>query len=312
MESSGDVLIILGVDTQRIIKIIYKEKSMSENELNENKELVLFENSKIRRQMYNGEWNYSIVDIIAILTDSKDPKDYWYRLKKRLDTEELSELSTNCRQLKMIAKDGKKRPTDCANRETIFRLIQSIPSPNAEPFKLWFARLAEERILEIIDPSLAIERARQTYLKKGYDEEWTNARIKGIGARNELTNEWKNRGATTKDYAILTDEISKGTFDITTQQHKDLKKLDKQNLRDNMSAMELALMTLAEVTTTELHKSHDSQGFDELEKDAKTGGSIAGTTRLNIEKQLGKSVVTSENAKSFRKKLDKKKQHKLK
>lgn len=277
---------------------------MNKNELQENKELILFENSKIRRQMFNGEWNYSIVDIVSILTEQNDyqkSRKYWNKLKERLLKEEESEVVTNCHQLKLIAKDGKKRPTDCANRETIFRLIQSIPSPNAEPFKLWFAKLAEERIQEVIDPSLAIERARQTYLKKGYDEEWTNARIKGIGARNEITNEWKNRGATTKDYAILTDEISKGTFNITTQQHKDLKGLEKQNLRDNMSAMELALMTLAEVTTTEIHKSNDSQGLNELKKDAKTGGNIAGQTRRNIEKQLGKSVVTSENAKDFRK-----------
>lgn len=273
---------------------------MEENEIKENKELILFENSKIRRQMYNGEWNYSIIDIVSILTDSKDPNDYWYRLKKRMSIEEQSNLSTNCRRLKMFAKDGKLHPTDCANRETIFRIIQSIPSPNAEPFKLWFARLAEERIQEVIDPSLAIERARQTYLKKGYNEEWTNTRIKSIGARNDLTNEWKNRGASNKDYAILTDEISKGTFGITTQQHKDIKNLDKQNLRDNMSAMELALMTLAEVTTTEIHKNNNSQGVNNLKKDAKQGGSIAGDTRKNIEKQLGKPVLTSENAKDFR------------
>lgn len=278
---------------------------MGNNEIKESKELVLFENNKIRRQMYNGEWNYSIIDVVSILTEQIDyqkSRKYWNKLKERLQKEENSEVVTNCHQLKMVAKDGKLRQTDCANRETIFRLIQSIPSPNAEPFKLWFARLAEERIQEVIDPSLAIERARQTYLKKGYDEEWTNARIKGIGARNNLTNEWKNRGANTKDYAILTDEISKGTFNITTQQHKDIKGLDKQNLRDNMSAMELALMTLAEVTTTELHKSHDSKGFNELESDAKTGGSIAGQTRENIEKQLGKPVVTKENANDFRKK----------
>ena len=272
---------------------------MSE-ELQETKELVLFENNKIRRQMYNGEWNYSIVDIIEILTESKNPNDYWYRLKQRLDTEELSELSTNCRQLKLIAKDGKKRPTDCANRETIFRLIQSIPSPNAEPFKLWFAKLAEERIQEVIDPSLAIERARQTYIKKGYDEQWTNTRIKGIAARNNLTNEWKNRGAETKDYAILTDEISQGTFGITTQQHKTIKGLDKQNLRDNMSAMELALMTLAEVTTTEIHKTNDSYGLKKLKQDAHDGGEIASITRKNIETKLGKPVVTSQNANDFR------------
>ncbi|MEI3390128.1 MAG: Bro-N domain-containing protein [Clostridia bacterium] len=151
---------------------------MGNNEIKESKELVLFENNKIRRQMYNGEWYYSIIDIIEILTNSSRPRKYWDDLKKKLETEGFSELSENIGQLKMVAKDGKLRQTDCANRETIFRLIQSIPSPNAEPFKLWFARLAEERIQEVIDPSLAIERARQTYLKKGYDEEWTNARIK--------------------------------------------------------------------------------------------------------------------------------------
>lgn len=275
---------------------------MSEKEIKENKELVLFENSKIRRQMYNGEWHYSIVDIIAILTESTDATTYWRVMKKRL-SDEGNESVTKCNGLKMIAKDGKLRKTDCANRETIFRLIQSVPSPNAEPFKLWFARLAEERIQEIIDPSLAIERARQIYLKKGYNEEWTNTRIKGIGARNTLTNEWKNRGAQIKDYAILTDEISKGTFGITTQQHKDLKKLDHQNLRDNMSAMELALMTLAEVTTTEIHKTNDSYGFNELKKDAHDGGEIASITRKNIETKIGRPVVTTENAKDFRNNL---------
>ena len=275
---------------------------MSEKELKENKELVLFQNSKIRRQMYNGEWNYSIADIIEILTESKDPNTYWRVMKKRL-LDEGNESVTNCNELKIPSKkDGKRYPTDCANRETIFRLIQSIPSPNAEPFKLWFARLAEERIQEIIDPSLAIERARQTYFKKGYDEEWTNTRIKGIGARNTLTNEWKNRGADTRDYAILTDEISKGTFGITTGQHRQLKGLDKQNLRDNMSAMELALMTLAEVTTTEIHKTNDSHGVEELKQDAHDGGEIASITRKNIEAKIGKPVLTSQNANDFRKK----------
>lgn len=275
--------------------------NMADNEIKENKELVLFENNKIRRQMYNGEWNYAIADIIEILTESKDPNTYWRVMKKRL-SDEGNESVTNCNELKIPSKkDGKRYKTDCANRETIFRLIQSIPSPNAEPFKLWFARLAEERIQEVIDPSLAIERARQTYLKKGYDEEWTSTRIKGIGARNTLTNEWKNRGADTKDYAILTDEISKGTFGITTKQHKDIKGLDNQNLRDNMSAMELALMTLAEVTTTEIHKTNDSQGFEELKQDAHDGGEIASVTRMNIEAKIGKPVVTTENAKDFRK-----------
>lgn len=272
------------------------------NELKENKEIILFENNKIRRQMYEGEWNYVISDIIEVLTESKDPNTYWRVMKKRL-IEEGNESVTNCNELKIPSKkDGKRYKTDCANRETIFRLIQSIPSPNAEPFKLWFARLAEERIQEVIDPSIAIERARLTYLKKGYNEEWTNTRIKGIGARNALTNEWKNRGADTTDYAILTDEISKGTFGVTTQQHKNIKKLENQNLRDNMSAMELALMTLAEVTTTEIHKTNNSHGLQKLKRDAEQGGSIAGTTRKNIELQLGKTIITPENAKDFKKK----------
>lgn len=276
------------------------------NELEENKQLVLFENKKIRRQEYKEEWYYSIVDVIEILTESKNPNDYWYRLKKRMEEEELSELSTSCRKLKLIAQDGKSRLTDCANRETIFRLIQSIPSPNAEPFKLWFARLAEERIQEVIDPSLAVERARQTYLNKGYSEEWVNARIKGIPARNELTDEWKKRGVNEqREFAILTNEISKGTFGITTNQHKSIKKLDKkQNLRDNMSPLELALTTLAEVTTTELHRTKDSQGLKELKVDANEGGEVAAITRRNIEKRIGKPVVTSENSIDFKNKKE--------
>lgn len=271
------------------------------------KDLAIFENKKIRKVVYNDEWYFSIVDIVEILTESKDSKDYWYRLKKRLGEEEQSELSTNCRRLKMVSKDGKMRLTECANRETVFRIIQSIPSPNAEPFKLWFARLAEERIQEINDPSLAIERARQTYLKKGYSEEWVTHRLRSIDTRNELTDEWKNRGAKINDYAILTDEISKGTFGITTQKHKDIKGLDKQNLRDNMSNLELALITLAEATTTEIHKTNDSQGVKKLKEDAKEGGNIASITRKNIEKKIKRVVVTPENAIDFtnRNKLDK-------
>ena len=271
------------------------------NELNENKELVLFENSKIRRQKYNDEWYYAIVDIVEILTESNDPQAYWRKLKQRLK-EEGNEFVTICHELKLVSKkDGKRYKTDCANRETIFRLIQSIPSPNAEPFKLWFAKLAEERILETIDPSMAIERARKTYLKKGYTDEWVNARIKGIPARNELTYEWKNRGVTdNKDFAILTDEISLGTFGITTSEHKEFKNLKKkQNLRDHMSPLELALTTLAEVTTTELHRTNDSQGMDELMLDAHDGGDIASITRKNIEQKIKKPVVTSENAIDF-------------
>lgn len=275
-------------------------------ELEENKELVLFENKKIRRVEYNGEWYYSIVDVIEILTESMDPNAYWRKLKQRL-SEEGNEFVTVCHELKLPSKkDGKKYKTDCASREAIFRIIQSVPSPNAEPFKLWFARLAEERIQEVIDPSLAIERARQTYLKKGYADEWINARIKGIPARTELTDEWKNRGVTeSKEFAILTNEISKGTFGLTTNQHKNIKKLTKaQNLRDNMSPMELALTTLAEVTTTELHRTNNSQGLFALKVDAYDGGEIASITRKNIEKKLGKSVVTAQNAIDFKNKKE--------
>ncbi len=272
-----------------------------ENDLIENKELILFETSRIRRKEYQGEWYYSIVDIVQILTGTKDAGAYWRKLKQRLFEEE-SEVVTNCHGLKLKAKDGKMRETDCGNRETIFRIIQSVPSPNAEPFKLWFARLAEERIQETINPEIAIERARMTYQKKGYSEEWINARIKGIPARNELTDEWKNRGAkTSNDFAILTDEISRGTFGITTNKHKEIKHLNKkQVLRDNMSPMELALTTLAEVTTTELHRTNDSHGMRALKNDANTGGNIAAITRRNIEKELGKPVVTSENAIDFK------------
>ena len=275
-----------------------------DTELTENKELVLFENSKIRRKECNGEWYYSIIDIIAILTKSERPEKYWNDLKKKLENEECFELSEKIGRLKMIAKDGKNRLTDCANRETIFRIIQSVSSPNAEPFKLWFARLAEERIEEVINPELAIERAGQTYLKKGYTEEWVNARMKSIPARNELTDEWKKRGVTDqKDFAILTNEISRETFGVNINKHKEIKHLDKrQNLRDNMSPIELALTTLAEVTTTELHRTNDSQGMKALKNDAGTGGHIASITRKNIEKELGKSVVTSENAIDFQNK----------
>lgn len=272
-------------------------------DLEENKELLLFQNSSIRRQEYNGEWYYSIVDIVAILTESSNPRDYWYRLKKRMEDEEFAELSTNCRQLKMKSQDGKNYKTDCGNRECIFRIIQSIPSPKAEPFKLWFARLAEERIQEVNNPELSIDRARQTYLSKGYTEEWVNARMKGIPIRVELTEEWKRRGAESgRDFAILTDEISRATFNVTTTQHKEIKSLNENdNLRDNMSPLELVLTTLAEVTTTELHKENDSQGMTSLKDDANVGGSIASTTRENIENKIGKKVVTHQNSVDFKK-----------
>ena len=283
-----------------------------EKEIKESNNLVLFENSKIRRTEYNDEWYYSIVDVVGILINQENnelARRYWNKLKQRLLKEENNELETFCLQLKLPSKkDGKMYKTDCSDREGIFRIIQSIPSPNAEPFKLWFARLAEERIQEVIDPSLAIERARQTYLKKGYSEEWVNARIKGIPARDELTDEWNKRGVTEpREYAILTDEISLGTFGITTKQHKEFKNINKkQNLRDNMSPLELALTTLAEVTTTELHRTNNSQGLKELKIDAHDGGEIASITRKNIEAKTGKPVVTSQNAINFKNRIENK------
>lgn len=276
---------------------------MIEEIVKEDNNLVLFENIKIRRTEYNGEWVYSVVDIIEILTDSKEPNAYWRKLKQRLKNNEFSESVTNCHELKLPSKkDGKNYKTDCANRETIFRLIQSIPSSKAETFKLWFARLAEERIQEIVNPELAIDRARQIYLKKGYSDEWINSRIKGIPARNELTNEWQNRGAMdSRDFAILTDEISYGTFGITTSEHKQMKRLNKnQNLRDNMSPVELVLTALGEVTTTELHRTRDSRGMDELMIDAYDGGEIASITRKNIESKTGRPVLTNKNAIDFK------------
>lgn len=273
-------------------------------EIKENKELVLFENSKIRKKEYQGEWYYSVIDIIGILSESSNPRRYWTDLKKKIEEESNIELYEKIVQLRLPSeKDGKNYKTDCANRETIFRIIQSVSSPNAEPFKLWFARLAEERIQEVIDPSLAIERARQTYLKKGYSDDWINARIKGIPARTELTDEWKKRGITdSKDFAILTNDISKGTFGITINRHKEIKNISKKaNLRDHMSPIELALTTLAEVTTTELHRTNDSQGMKALRIDAQDGGEIASVTRKNIEKKLGKSVITNQNAIDFKK-----------
>ena len=281
----------------------------NENELtnNNNKDLSLFENKKIRKVIYNNEWYFSIVDIIEILTQTQTAKRYWSDLKKKLENKENFEVYDKIVRLKILAQDGKMRLTDCTNRETIFRLIQSIPSPNAEPFKLWFARLAEERIQEINNPELAIERAKQTYLRKGYSKEWTTTRMRSIDARNELTDEWRNRNAKTSDYAILTDEISQGTFGITTQEHKEIKNLEKQSLRDNMSPLELALITIAEVTTTELHRTNNSQGLNELKNDANKGGNIASVTRKNIEKTLKKPIITSENSLNFtnKNKLDK-------
>lgn len=209
--------------------------------MQENK-LALFEEKQIRMKWYNEDWYYSVVDVILALTDSKDPKDYWYKLKIRVNEESRIELSTICRRLKLIAKDGKLRETDCADTKGILRIIQSIPSPKAEPFKLWLAQVGSERLEEIVNPELAINRAKETYIRKGYEDAWIAQRLKTIDSRKQLTDTWKNSGAKNRDYGILTDEIYKNTFGLSTSQYKDLKGIEKtkRNLRDSMGNLELA------------------------------------------------------------------------
>ena len=271
-------------------------------EVNDNSSIQLFEDQKIRTawDAEKEEWYFAIVDVIAVLTDSADPQNYWRVLKKRLK-DEGNETITNCNGLKMTAPDGKKRKTDVANTEQLLRIIQSIPSPKAEPFKAWLAMVGRERIEETIDPEQAIDRALETYLKKGYSEEWVHQRLLTIRIRNELTDEWKRRGVEKgKEYAILTDEISRAWSGMTTRQYKKLKGLKKENLRDNMSDLELVLTMLAEATTTEISKTVKPATFSENQKVAQKGGSIAGNTRKEIEETTGKPVITAQNANDFR------------
>ena len=267
-------------------------------------EIKLFEGRKIRSAWDNEkeEWYFSIIDIVGVLTDSKDPGAYWRKLKQRLK-EEGNEFVTNCHELKMESpKDGKFYKTDVADMQGIFRIIQSVPSPKAEPFKMWLAEVGKERIDEIIDPELTIDRALNTYLKKGYSREWINQRLQAIQVRKELTDIWQDHGVKAgKEYAILTNEISKAWSGMTTREYKNLKGLKKENLRDNMSTLEIVLNMLAEATTTELTKTKNPQGLDENKKVAKDGGSIAGNARKEIEKETGQPVITSKNAIDFAK-----------
>jgi len=260
--------------------------------------IALFKGKKIRKIIYNNEWWFSVVDVIEVLTDSVDPKDYWYRMKIRVKSEDGIELSTICRQLKLIAQDGKMRETDCANTETTFRIIQSIPSPKAEPFKRWLAKVGYERIKEIEDPELATKRTRILYKLKGYSEDWIEKRMRGIAIREELTDEWQKRGAKEqKEYEILTAEISRATFGVTPSQYKKLKKLDRENLRDHMDDFELIFTMLGERSTTEIHRTEKSKGMSKLKSDAKAGGDIAGGARKKLEKRLGRSIVSKNNFK---------------
>jgi len=269
---------------------------------NINNEIKLFEGNKIRSSWDNEkeEYYFSIIDVIKVLTDSSNPRNYWYRVKKRMTDEEKSQLSTICRQLKLKSTDGKMYMTDVADMQGIFRIIQSIPSPKAEPFKMWLAEIGKERIDEIIDPELTIDRALETYFKKGYSKEWINQRLQAIQVRKELTDTWQEHGVKEgKEYAILTNEITKAWSGMTTREYKDLKGLKKENLRDNMSTLELVLNMLAEATTTELTNIHNPKNLDENKKIAKRGGTIAGNTRREIEADTGKAIITSKNAIDF-------------
>ena len=268
--------------------------------------LKQYENREIRTAWNEEEeeWYFSVVDVVGVLTDqntARGASNYWAKLKQRLKNEGGGQLLTNCQQLKMTSpKDGKQYKTDVANTEQLFRIIQSIPSPKAEPFKLWLAELGRERIEETIDPELAIDRAVEVYRKKGYSTDWINQRIMAINIRNELTEEWDARGVKKGvEYAILTDEISKAWSGMTTRQYKNLKGLKKENLRDNMTNLELVLNMLAEASTTEFSKAREPETFAENRIVAKEGGAVAGAARKTIEESTGHSVISSKNALSM-------------
>lgn len=263
--------------------------------------IKLFEERRIRSHWDESEekWYFAIVDVIAALTESKNPQVYWRVLKKRL-SDEGNETVTNCNALKMESADGKKRLTDVADTEQLFRLIQSVPSPKAEPFKLWLAKVGRERIDEIEDPEIGLDRLMETYRKKGYSVEWINQRLKSIEVRKELTDEWEQRGVKRgQEYAILTDDITRAWAGLDTKQYKRFKGLRRENLRDHMSNLELVLNMLAEATTTEISKEKKPGGFEQSRRVAKQGGKIAGNTRREIEEKTGRKIVTSKNAKSL-------------
>lgn len=262
-------------------------------------DVKMFEGSQIRSVWDNEreEWYFSVVDVIGSLTESNNPRDYWYRVKKRMSEEERSELSTFCRQLKLKSTDGKSYKTDVADMQGVFRIIQSVPSPKAEPFKMWLAEVGKERIDEIIDPELTIDRALEGYARKGYSREWINQRLQAIQVRKELTDTWQDHGVKAgNEYAILTNEISKAWSGMTTREYKDFKGLKKENLRDNMSTTEIILNMLAETATKDIAEATNPQGLDENKQVAQDGGSIAGDARKSIEARTGKPVITSKNA----------------
>ncbi|MEK7517850.1 MAG: Bro-N domain-containing protein [Patescibacteria group bacterium] len=258
--------------------------------------IAIFKGKEIRKTIHNSEWWFSVIDIVETLTDTERPRKYWNDLKKKLIKEGYTEVSEKIGQLKLQAPDGKLRETDCANTETIFRIIQTIPSPKAEPFKRWLAKVGYERIQEIEDPELATKRTRALYKAKGYSDDWIEKRMRGIAIREELTDEWQKRGAKLqKDYEILTAEISKASFGVTPNQYKKLKGLKRQNLRDHMDDFELIFTMLGERSTTEIHRTENSKGIPKLKSDAKAGGDIAGGARRKLEKRLKRSIVSKAN-----------------
>lgn len=258
------------------------------------KQIALFRGKEIRKVFHNREWWFSVVDVCGVLTESQTPRQYWEKIKTREFPD--FQLSPNWGQLKLVAPDGKMRETDCANTEGIFRIIQSIPSPKAEPFKRWLAKVGHERVREIENPELATKRTRLLYKLKGYPEDWIEKRMRGIVIREELTDEWQKRGAQNeKDYEILTAEISNATFGLKPSEYKKLKGLKKENLRDHMNDFELILTMLGERTTTEIHRTNDSKGVPKLKDDARVGGQIAGSTRKQIERKLKRSIVSKNN-----------------
>jgi DNA-damage-inducible protein D len=255
----------------------------------------------IRHIWHENRWFFSVIDVIAAVTESDNARNYWNMLKSRLDDEGAAETYTKCVQLKMVAKDGKQRLTDAADAETILRIVQTIPSSKAEPVKQWLARVGAERIAETEQPELAADRMTRLYRQRGYPDEWIEQRLKNIVVRDELTEEWKDRGARPgREFAALTDTIHTGTFDVNVAQHKEIKSLNaRQNLRDSMTRLELAILNLAEVTATEMHRLRDSQQFDALQRDARDAGTAGRIARIGVEEQIGQPVVNAENYKSL-------------
>jgi hypothetical protein len=266
------------------------------NPLGRNSSLAAFQNRKIRRVWHNEEWWFSVVDVVSALTDSVDAKDYWYRLKRRELESSGTELSTFCRQLKILSSDGKKYETDCTNTEGAFRIIQSIPSPKAEPFKLWLAKVGYERVQEIENPELAQKRMKEIYRSKGYSDDWIEKRARGIAVRDELTDEWKKRGVKEgTEYSILTSEISKAAFDMTPAEYKEFKGLKKENLRDHMNDLEIIFTMLGEASTTKIARNKDAKGFVENKSAAREGGSVAGIARKELEHRSNEKVASPDN-----------------